>query len=122
MARFASAYFSKDPSRIADAITDDAEWHFAFGSDAPDGRVRRGLAGFMQGISENDELFERLRFDNVITRPFGEAQILMTYLANGRYRHGGDFALRGVELITVRDGRIAMKDVFWKQNTYGGHQ
>ena len=28
---------------------------------------------------------------------------------------GAPVALRGIELITVRDGRLALKDVFWKQ-------
>ena len=41
----------------------------------------------------------------------------MTYLAEGRRHDGDPFALRGIELITVRDGRLAMKDVFWKQET-----
>ena len=114
MARFAGAYFNRDAARLAEAITPDAEWHFAFGSDVPDGRVRRGVEGFLQGMAENDALFERLRFDDVVIRPFGDDQIVMTYLANGRHRDGDDFALRGIELITVRDGRLAMKDVFWK--------
>jgi ketosteroid isomerase-like protein len=117
MARFSAAYFSKDPARLAAAITEDAEWHFAFGADAPHGRVRRGLAGFLQGIADNDAFFERLRFDDVVIRGFGSDQIVMTYLANGRYRDGADFALRGIELLTVRDNRIALKDVFWKQQT-----
>ena len=117
VARFAGAYFSKDPSRLAGAITEDAEWHFAFGVNAPHGRVRRRLEGFMQGIAENDALFERLRFDDVVVRALGDQQIVMTYLANGRRRNGDDFALRGIELITVRDGRVALKDVFWKQTT-----
>lgn len=117
MARFAAAYFSRDASRLAQAITDDAEWHFAFGADAPHGRVRRGLAGFVQGIADNDAIFERLRFDEVVIRGFGSDQVVMTYLANGRYRAGAEFALRGIELITVRDGRVALKDVFWKQQT-----
>jgi ketosteroid isomerase-like protein len=117
MARFAAAYFSKDSSRLASVITDDAEWHFAFGADTPHGRVRRGLAGFLRGIADNDALFERLRFDDVVIRGLGNDRIVMTYLANGRYRSGDDFTLRGIELITVRDGRVALKDVFWKQHT-----
>jgi ketosteroid isomerase-like protein len=115
VAQFAGAYFSKDRVRLAGAITKDAEWHFAFGNDGPHGRVRVGLDGFLQGIAENEALFERLRFDEVLVRAFGDSQIVMTYLANGRYREGEAFALRGIELITVRNGRVAVKDVFWKQ-------
>jgi len=117
MATFGKAYFSKQRDQLAEAITADAEWHFAFGADAPHGRVRRGLEGFMQGIAENDALFERLRFNDVLCRGLGVDQIVMTYRVDGKYRGGAEFALRGVELITVRDGRVALKDVFWKQQT-----
>ncbi len=115
MQRFGKAFFSRDPSRIAEVITEDAEWHFAVGDDGADGRVRKGLAGFMQGIADNDALFASLRFENVVCRGFGINQIVMTYLVRGHMRAGAGFALRGVELITVRDGRVALKDVFWKQ-------
>ena len=26
------------------------------------------------------------------------------------------FSLRGIELISVRDGKVALKDVYWKRN------
>lgn len=117
MAAFAGAYFSGDRERLREVITADAEWHFAFGPDAPHGRVRRGLDGFMQGMRDNAELFERLRFNDVVIRALGDDQVVMTYLAEGRRHDGDPFALRGIELITVRDGRLAMKDVFWKQET-----
>ena len=115
MQRFGKAYFSRDAAQLARVITEDAEWHFALGEGGPDGRVRKGLAGFLQGVVENDALFEALRFENVSCKGLGADQIVMTYLVRGQYRGGGPFALRGIELITVRDGRIAIKDVFWKQ-------
>ncbi len=117
MTLFGRGFFSKQEAKLAEAITPDAEWHFAFGSDGPDGRVRKGVAGFMQGMRENDELFETLRFDDVVIRALGDDQIVMTYTANGRRRTGEDFSLRGIELITAKDGRLHKKDVFWKQQT-----
>ena len=118
MARFGSAYFSKREDRLADAITADAEWHFAFGQDAPDGRVRKGVAGFMQGMAENDAMFEWLRFDDVVIRGIGDDQLVMTYTANGKRRDGEAFSLRGVELVTAREGRVHKKDVFWKARSF----
>ncbi|HPU50563.1 MAG TPA: nuclear transport factor 2 family protein [Burkholderiaceae bacterium] len=115
MQRFGKAFFKKDPTLLAQAITADAQWLFAIGSDGPDGRVRTGVEGFLQGARENEALFERLRFDDVQCRGFGEDQIVMTYLLDGQWRGGAPFSLRGVELITVRDGRLSRKDVFWKQ-------
>ena len=115
MARFGKVFFRKDRALLAEVITLDAQWHFAFGADAPDGRVRAGIDGFLQGASENDALFERLRFEDVVCRALGDDRIVMTYLLDGKHRNGAGFRLRGIELVTVRDGRIAIKDVFWKQ-------
>lgn len=119
MQRFGKAYFSKDPAQLAQAITPDAEWHFAFGPDAPDGRVRKGVQGFMQGIVENDALFEKLRFNDVVIRALDDRQLVMTYILDGKYRGGDAFSLRGIELVTVRDGKVEKKDVFWKQFRQG---
>ena len=119
MQRFGKAYFSKDPAQLAQAITTDAEWHFAFGPDAPDGRVRKGVQGFMQGIVENDALFEKLRFNDVVIKALDDRQLVMTYMLDGKYRGGDAFSLRGIELVTVRDGKVEKKDVFWKQFRQG---
>ena len=116
MQRFGKAFFNRDPALLVQAITADAQWHFAFGPDSPDGRVRTGVDGFLQGARENDALFERLRFNDVVCRGFGADQIVMTYLIDGQHRGGDAFSLRGIEIITVRDGKLARKDVFWKQS------
>ena len=120
MSRFGKAFFKKDATLLADVLTPDAEWHFAFGPDAPHGRVRRGVDGFLAGARENDSMFEHLRFDQIVCRALGDDRIVMTYLLDGRHRaaegRGAAFALRGVELISLRDGKIALKDVFWKQH------
>lgn len=115
MQRFGKAFFSRDRAKLAEVITADAEWHFAIGADAPHGRVRKGVDGFLRGIEENDALFEALKFLDVNCRGLGTDQLVMTYTVEGKFRDGADFRLRGIELVTARDGRIAMKDVFWKQ-------
>ena len=115
MAGFGRAFFAKDRRALAKVLTEDAEWHFAMGADAPHGRVRIGVDGFMAGIEENDAWFERLRFENVVCRALDEDTILMTYMLDGRHRDGDSFELRGIELITLRGGTLQKKDVFWKQ-------
>jgi ketosteroid isomerase-like protein len=120
MRRFAGAYFRRDPALLADVVTDDVEWHFAIGDDGADGRVRRGVDGILRGIEENAQLFEQVRFDEVACRALGDDAIVMTYVVHARPRGGEPFSVRGIELISLRDGRIAKKDVFWKQRRPGG--
>jgi ketosteroid isomerase-like protein len=116
MKRFGKAFFKRDPALMEQAVTPDAEWHQEAGHEAPHGRVLRGVQGFLQGAAEDDAQFEKLRFNDVVIRGLGEDQIVMTYLAEGQARNGPAFSLRGIELLTVRDGRVAKKDVFWKQH------
>lgn len=115
MQRFGKAYFNKDRVLLSNVLCVDAEWHFAFGADSPDGRVRKGVDGFLRGIEENDALFERLQFKDVKCYGLGPDRIVMTYTVEGKYRGGEPFSLRGMELVTTCDGQIAKKDVFWKQ-------
>ena len=119
MRRFARAFFNRSESELADVTTDDVEWHFAIGEDAPDGRVHRGVAGILAGIEMNATIFEALRFEDVHLRLVSSTEILMTCRVDGRRRDGGPFSVRSIELITVRDGRVAKKDVFWKQTGAG---
>lgn len=120
MRRMGKALFSADRDKMNVALTPDAEWHFAIGEDAPNGRVRIGIDGFLQGIADNNALFEHLKFNDISYAPFGEDQIVMTYTINGKHRGGEAFTQRGVEIITARDGKVAKKDVFWKQTGVGG--
>ena len=120
MRRMGKALFTADRERLQDAFTEDAEWHFAIGQDAPFGRVRKGVDGFLQGIADNSALFESLRFEDIDYTPIDDRRIVMTYRVEGQHRGGDAFTQRGVEIITVRDGRVAKKDVFWKQTGKGG--
>lgn len=120
MRRMGKAIFTADRTRLEEALTPDAEWHFAIGEDAPDGRVRKGVDGFLQGIADNSALFESLRFEDIDYAPIDDRRIVMTYRVEGQHRDGDAFTQRGVEIITVRDGRVAKKDVFWKQTGKGG--
>ena len=115
LAAFGRAFFRRDREALARIVTPDVEWDFAVGADAPGGRVRRGVDGLLAGIAENDVLFERLRFEDVVARALAPDTIVMRCVVDGRWRGGAAFRVRGVELITVREGRIARKDVYWKQ-------
>ena len=57
-----------------------------------------------------------MRFNDVKYFGLAPDRIVMTYVVEGKYRGGKSFTLRGIELVTVRDDRVATKDVFWKQD------
>ena len=76
----------------------------------------RGVDGFLQGIAEEDAQYADQRFADLVIRALGDDRIVMTYTLSAQPRDGAPFTLRGVELLTVREGRIARKDVFMKQS------
>jgi len=115
MQTFGKAFFKRDRALLEQAIAPDFEWHGEAGPDAPHGRILRGVEGLLQGIADEERLYENVRLKDIVIRALGEDQILMSYLSVGQYRDGEAFSLRGIELLTVRDGRVAKKDVFSKQ-------
>ena len=113
--RLGKAMFRASPEALEALLTPDAEWHFAIGRDVPDGRVRKGIDGFIQGIAENKRAFAELRFEDVEVTGFTHDQFIMRYRIAGKKRSGKSLNLRGIEVITVVEDRVSKKDVFWKQ-------
>ncbi len=114
MRRFGKAFMRADREALEAVTTDDFEWHFASGPEAPDGRVYQGVDGVMKGIADNKQGFDGLRFEDIDYFPAGADKIVMTARVTGRHLDGDAFNLRCIELYTVRDGLIAKKDAFWK--------
>lgn len=113
--RLGKALFKADPALLKAVLAPRAEWHFAIGKDVPHGRVRKGVKGFLEGIAENKRAFPELRFNDIEIKGFTHDQFIMTYNVTGKKRSGKAFHLRGIEVITIVDDRVAKKDVFWKQ-------
>ena len=111
---FAAAFFRRDFEALAEVTSDDFEWHFAFGPDLPKGRVYRGLDGLHQGFAERDRMITRARYDDVEVSPMAGGAV-MTYRVHGEFANGKAFNVRGIELYRFRDGRVALKDAYWKQ-------
>jgi ketosteroid isomerase-like protein len=113
---FASAFFRRDLDALAKCTTADFEWRFAIGGDAPHGRVYRGVRGVETGYAERDALLASARYDEARTTALADGRVLMEYRVHGEFVGGRPFDLMGVELLTVRDGKVALKDVYWKQD------
>lgn len=114
--QFGSAFFRRDLDALAKCTTEDFEWRFAIGGDAPHGRVYRGVRGVETGFAERDALLAKARYDEVKTTPLSDGRVLMEYRVSGEFVGGRPFDLMGVEIFTIRDGKVALKDVYWKQD------
>jgi ketosteroid isomerase-like protein len=113
---FGRAFFRRDLEGLTACTTEDFEWRFAIGGDDPHGRVYRGVDGVQTGFAERDALLAKARYDEVRTTPLTDGRVLMEYRVSGAFTNGKAFDFMGVEIFAFRDGRIALKDVYWKQH------
>lgn len=117
MRRFGEGFMREDLEVLRGVTTEDFEWHFAVGSDGPDGKVYRGAEGTLEGKRDNAKIFQDLRFNDIEYYPASDDKFVMTARVTGVLSTTGKpFNLRTIELYTVRDERISKKDVFWKQS------
>lgn len=115
--QFGSAFFKRDLDALAACTTDDVEWRFAIGADVPFGRVYRGIEGIAQGFAERDQNFVNLRYEEVNTTALADGRVLMEYRVIGADTKGNDIDCYGLELYAFRDGRVALKDAYWKRTS-----
>ena len=111
---FGKAFNAGDVDGILACVTDDFEWRLASGPDAPDGRIVRGKDAVRRALAERDAQIRSVRFSE--TEVFVvEGQVIGRFRATGVYASGAPLDIRGVDLYTIRDGRIAVKDSYWKR-------
>mgnify|MGYP003700637271 CR=1 FL=1 len=110
---FGKAFNRADVDGILAVVTDDFEWRLHEGPDAPDGRVVRGREAVRQALAERAERIESLRFSETEVM-FGDDHAVGRFRATGAYRDGRPIDVRGIDIYGFRDGRISVKDSYWK--------
>jgi len=111
---FGKAFNAGDVDGILACVTEDFEWRRAEGPDAPDGRIVRGKEAVRRALAERAAQIARIRFSETEVFIAGD-QVVGRFRATGAYADGTPLDVRGVDLYTLRDGRIAVKDSYWKR-------
>ncbi|MDP6565023.1 MAG: nuclear transport factor 2 family protein [Alphaproteobacteria bacterium] len=113
--RFGKAFNRADVDGILACVTDDFVWVQAEGPDAPDGRVRRGRDEVRDALAERDATYRDVRFSETAVHFAGD-RVIGTFRATGSHAaDGAPYDVRGVDIYSFRDGRIASKDSYWKR-------
>jgi ketosteroid isomerase-like protein len=112
--RFGKAFNRGDIEGILACVTDDFEWRLAAGPDAPDGKVVRGKEAVRQALEERDREIAEMRFSETGVTIAGDT-VFGSFRATGRTRDGQAIDRRGLDIYRIKDGRIALKDSYWKQ-------
>jgi len=116
MQQFGRAFFKADREALAECLAEDVVWHLhqgARGADEPLGRSLIGLDAILEEIAWRKANWRQLRVENLREVPAGDG-VLQTFEISGIDENGQTFRNRVVDLYTVVNGRIAVKDTYWK--------
>ena len=112
--QFGKAFNKGDVDGILACVTDDFEWRLAAGPDAPDGKIVRGKDAVRAALEERDREIAEMRFSETSVS-IVDGKVFGSFRATGRTRDGQAIDKRGIDIYQIRDGKIAMKDSYWKQ-------
>lgn len=113
-----------DRDELAKAISNDFEWHMHWQTgvdDAPTGKVIRGLDEVMAEVERRQRDWSDLRYDDMTERYLDDL-VVQTFVVSGVDSHGKRFSNDAVDLYQVRDGRLASKKTYWKQQPGGANE
>jgi len=110
---FGKAFNKGDVEGILAQVTDDFEWRLHEGPDAPDASVVKGREAVRAALEARAERIESLRFSETEVM-FGDDHIVGRFRATGAYRDGRQIDVRGIDIYGFREGKIAVKDSYWK--------
>lgn len=111
---FGKAFNRGDIDGILACVTDDFEWRLAEGPDAPDGKVVKGKEAVRRALEDRDREIAEMRFSETAVTVDGD-RVIGTFRATGKTRDGQPIDRRGVDIYRIEDGKIALKDSYWKQ-------
>lgn len=112
---FAKALFAGDLDALYQVVTPDFVWSLPIGPTAPFARrvgSRQDLADY---FVERDRFYEQMRFVDVVYHHAPDVT-LMTFRVSGVWRSTNtSFDVQGMEQYRFRDGKICLKDAYWKR-------
>lgn len=115
MKRFRVAYAKADREGLLAVTSEDFEWHQHYGADdgdRPSGRILGGVDALLEEIAWRGEHWSDVSYEGLQERSAGDL-LVQTFTISGK-EDGVSFHADAVDLYPVRDGRITMKDTYWK--------
>lgn len=110
---FGKAFNKGDVEGILGQVTDDFEWRVHEGPQAPDAGVVKGREAVRAELAKRAERIDSLRFSETEVL-FGDDHVVGRFRATGAYKDGTPIDVRGVDVYSFQDGKISVKDSYWK--------
>lgn len=112
---FSKALFKRDVDAVYRTVTPDFVWRLPIGAETPVAREIASPEQLAAYFDEREQMYDGIRFHDVVYHHAPETTF-MTFRVTAKRKDGaaGVDAL-GMERYLFRDGRIALKDAYWKQ-------
>ncbi len=124
MKAFKRAFAKADEDGLAEVVTDDFEWHMHWylpDDPQPTGNVATGVDAVMAEIAWRAANWSEVRFDGV-TEEYVDDLVVQTFRISGRDHAGDRFEVDAVDLYRIADGRLTLKDTYWKRPAIAGEE
>jgi ketosteroid isomerase-like protein len=113
---FGRAFNQAEVDGILGCVTDDFEWRLADGPNAPDAKVLKGRDEVRDALELRGDKYKSIKFSETELF-YAEEQVVGRFRATGEYADGRPLDVRGIDIYDFRDGKISVKDSYWKDIT-----
>jgi ketosteroid isomerase-like protein len=112
---FSKALFKRDVDAIYRTVTPDFVWRLPIGPNVPNAREIGSPEQLAAYFAERERMYDGMRFHDVVYHHAAEATFMTFRVTATRKDGGAPVDADGMERYLFRDGRIALKDAYWKR-------
>jgi len=112
--RFLEGFATADSAALSAVVSNDFTWHLHTRQGDYRGRTVSGVGAMIGILQERRLAWRDVRYADVRLIASGD-QVFQTYRVTGNDLESGPFDATGVDLYEIRDGKITLKDSYWKQ-------
>jgi ketosteroid isomerase-like protein len=112
---FSKALFARDVEGIYRTVTPDFVWRLPVGPDAPVAREISSPEQLAAHLDGRERMYDGMRFRDVVYHHAPDATFMTFRVVAKRKDGGASVDALGMERYLFRDGRIALKDAYWKR-------
>ncbi|RWA49042.1 hypothetical protein AU476_31250 [Cupriavidus sp. UYMSc13B] len=122
MAAFGSAFRAGDADGVAACLADDFTWRLPTGTGDPQGDVLHGKEAVRRYLRERFAPgSSAVTFSDSRMEILGDV-VLLQYRVRGTADDGRPVDAQGLDLFRVVDGKVRLKDAYWKQVAWPGQR
>ena len=115
LSAFSKALFARDVEAVYRTVTADFVWRLPIGPDVPMAREIKSREQLAAYFDERERMYQGVRFHDIVYHHAPEATFMTFWVTATRKDGGASVDAHGMERYLFRDGRIAMKDAYWKR-------